>query len=309
LDSKLQIIDETGSPSNALNFLGLNGDLATGQNSKVTVTTDFGDKLLENQGNTFSMDGITYNLHNTGTTNLGSKVDTQQSVDKIKDFVNEYNKIMDKVNNLLKEKKSYDYKPLTEDQKKDMSEEEIKLWESKAKQGILRGDKDLYYFIEDMRKAIFDPIGGVGSSLHELGITIPKDYNKKGQIYIDESKLKKSLEERGDVLFNALTNISTSTDATQKYNETGALQRLKDVVNKYSGGSASILIKKAGLQNSVTEYTSVFAEQMRKKDDLIKELELKLSRKEDKLYSDFAKLEAAMNEANSQSSWFAQQMA
>lgn len=58
----------------------------------------------------------------------------------MKTFVDDYNKIMDKIYDLVTEKKDSDYPPLTEAQKEEMSEDEIKDWEKKAKQGILRND-------------------------------------------------------------------------------------------------------------------------------------------------------------------------
>ncbi len=51
-------------------------------------------------------------------------------------------------------KKYYDYKPLTADEKASLSEEEIELWEDKAKSGLLQSDSTLQSIANAMRTAI-----------------------------------------------------------------------------------------------------------------------------------------------------------
>lgn len=59
--------------------------------------------------------------------------------------------MIDMVNGKLTEKKYRDYTPLTEEQKKDMTEKQIELWEEKAKSGLLRGDTILSGATNQMR--------------------------------------------------------------------------------------------------------------------------------------------------------------
>ena len=79
--------------------------------------------------------------------------DTDKMMDGIKEFVDEYNKLVKTLNDYLDEDASYrDYQPLTAAQKKEMSEREIELWEEKAKEGLLRRDSTIETFLQQMRK-------------------------------------------------------------------------------------------------------------------------------------------------------------
>ena len=68
-----------------------------------------------------------------------TNVSSEKMVSAISDMVKEYNEILELVNSQLSTRPDNDYFPLTDEQKKDMSESEIKLWEEKAKAGILFG--------------------------------------------------------------------------------------------------------------------------------------------------------------------------
>lgn len=57
-----------------------------------------------------------------------------------------------------------------------MSEDEIKDWEKKAKQGILRNDSEMRRFMDSMQNAIF---GDKMNILNEMGISTAEDYNKE----------------------------------------------------------------------------------------------------------------------------------
>ena len=208
--SGFAIVDETGKNiSNSLDFLGLqtnsyaidsNGTtqsnftgVAVGSNSIIEVSSKDGTftKTLNEESNTFTIDGVRYNVNTTGSAEITSTQDTAPVVEKMKSFVDDYNKIMDKVYDLVTEKTNKDYKPLTEAQKEEMSEEEIEKWEKKAKEGILRNDSEMRKFMNDMENAIF---GDKMQVLRDMGISTHEDYNKKGQIALDESKFVAALQ-------------------------------------------------------------------------------------------------------------------
>ena len=58
-----------------------------------------------------------------------------KTVDLMKQFVEDFNEIMDDLNTKTRERKNSKYSPLTEAQKEAMTEKEIELWEKKAKAG------------------------------------------------------------------------------------------------------------------------------------------------------------------------------
>lgn len=291
-DAYGNFVESNPTQSDALKFLGLG--FTGGQNAEVTVMDSTGNeiKTLSEAKNVFNIDGITYNVNGVGTAELTSTQDVTKVVDNMKGFIDDYNKIMDTVYNLVTQKKSNGYPPLTDAQKEDMTEEEIKNWEKKSKEGMLRNDNDLRAFMDDMKKAMSAPLEGMGMTLADIGITSADDYNKQGQIKIDVEKFTKALQENGD-LAEKLT--------------TGAFERVKTTMNNYAGSSTSRFAKKAGIEKTASAANNLYSDQIRKQEERIKLLTTKMRTKEQQLYSKFARLEANMNKLNSQMSYFMQQ--
>lgn len=272
----------------------LNMTTTKGENSQVTVMDSNGNliKELNESKNTFNIDGITYNLNGIGQASLTSTQDVTSVVEKLEIFINDYNKIMDEVYDLVTQKKSSGYPPLTETQKKEMTEEEIKNWEKKSKEGMLRNDSELRAFMDDMKSAMLGPFESLGKSLSEIGITTVDDYNKQGQIKLDVDKFTKVLQENGD-LVEKLTS--------------GVFDKVKTTMYKYVGSSTSIFAKKAGIEKTSTDINNLYSEQIRRQEEQIKKLTTKMKTKEQQLYSKFARLEATMSKLNSQMNYFVNQ--
>lgn len=285
-DSKLSIINSDGSGNDALSFLGIDGGEVSGSNSNVVIKDASGNVLRveENQKNSFTIDSVTYNINGVGSASLTATTDTKAIVDNMKEFVKDYNAIIDKVYNLVTEKVNKDYPPLTEAQKEEMSEKEIEVWEKKAKEGILRNDSEMRRFLNDMENAL-------GMGLSKFGITSTGDYNKRGQIAFDETKFLEALREDSEGVYEAFSSTLTKS---------------KDVVNNYVGSSSSVFLKKAGMDKTATKVNNLLSEQIRRQEDKIKTLNRKFTDKENALYAKFALLESTMSKLNSQMSYLMQ---
>lgn len=299
VNSTLKIIDveevngtfvEKGT-SDSLSFLNITK--IDGQNSKITVKDSDGNfiKELNEEKNSFNIDGIIYSVNGVGEASLTSTQDVGPVVEKLESFINDYNKIMDEVYDLVTQRKSNGYPPLTDEQKKEMTEDEIKNWEAKSKEGMLRNDSELRAFMEDMKKAMLSPFEELGMDLSTIGITSVDDYNKQGQIKIDTDKFAKALSENGD-LAQKLTN--------------GVFEKVKKTMYEYVGTSNSVLVKKAGMEKSTAEFNNIFSDQIKKQEEQIKKLMTKMKTKEQQLYSKFARLESTMNRLNSQMNYLNQ---
>ena len=266
--------------SDALSFLGIDGKEVLGTNAKVTVTDLNGNFLKEisSENNTFTIDNVKYNVNGVGSAKLTSTTDTTAAVEKMKNFVEDYNKLVDRIYSNLTEKKNADYPPLTDAQKKEMTKEEIENWEAKAKQGMLRGDRELRSMLDNLNKAI-------SGSLAEFGIKLSSDYSKQGQLVFDEEKFKTSLVENGDKLTQTLSSTMDKVDEVFKNN---------------IGSSSSILVKKAGLKNTTTVVNNALSKEIERYKNRISELTRKMNAKETALYLKFSKLESTMNKFNSQ---------
>lgn len=269
--------------SDALSFLGISGDKTNGENAKVIVRDTNGNlvKEIDSETNSFTIDGVNYNINGTGSARLISTTDTTSAVDKMKAFVEDYNSLVSRINGKLKEEKNSDYQPLTDAQKAEMSKEEIEKWEEKAKQGMLRGDTELRNMLNNLTNAI-------SGSLSEFGISLSSDYTKSGQLVLDEEKFSNALIEKGDKV----------TSAIQK-----SLGEVQTVLKNNVGSSSSILIKKAGLKNTVAYSNNTFSNEIKRYEEKIQALTKKLTAKENALYKKFAALESIMNKYNNQMSY------
>lgn len=301
--SGFKIVKEDGSDSDALEFLKLEGknkdgnitnNNFVGEQSEIIVKDRNGKELkkLNEDSNSFNIDGIKYEVNSIGDANITSKQDTQPVVENMKAFVEDYNKLMDKMYDLVTQKINRDYPPLTEAQKEDMSEEEIERWEKKAKDGLLRNDSEMRKFMDDMQKSIF---GDNMKVLNEMGISSHEDYNKRGQLSLDEKKFTTALENNGEKVYELFAG-----------NNSSVMENMKSTINKYVGGSSAIFAKKAGLEKTSSAANNFYSEQLKRQADTIKVLQRKMSDKENSLYKKFGELESSMNKLNSQMSYFMQ---
>lgn len=259
------------------------------------------------KSNTFALNGVTFTLKSAGAATISVQQDTDAIVNKIKDFVTQYNDIMDKINSALTEKRYRDYLPLTDEQKDAMSDKEIERWEEKAKSGLLNGDSILYKAFYDMRNAISHPVQGVSgelNSMSKLGITSGLWY-ENGRLYIDETKLRDAVSNDPDGVMELFTKTSTATDKTQAFNESGIAQRLYNIVNN----TITAITDKAGQSNSLSKVdNSILGLQMRNMDNRIRDMEQRLTAIEDRYYRQFTAMERALNQMNAQSAWLVQQL-
>ena len=269
----------------------------------------------EGASNSITLDGVKFTFCNTNATEvqgnnnvnqvnvisqatLTGKTDTSAVKDKIVHFVNDYNKLIVKLNTLTSEKRNRDYMPLTDDQKKEMSEKEIELWEAKVKQGQLSRDSDLTRICNSMKKAMRDLVTGVSGDLEKFGIKPVADYsgNNNGTFSIDEDKLNSALENNIEDVKNIF--ISNGSTTGQK----GIVYRLKDILDNETQKSSSSLLQKAGMEGSATASNNTLSRKITAYEKRIKELESNFARREQALYSKYATLETMMNNLNAQMS-------
>jgi len=106
-----------------------------------------------------------------------------------------------------------------------VSETDIKLWEEKAKSGLLRNDRNLQRLLTDLRRSLYDAVAGIGKSPADIGLKTGS-YLEKGKISLDETTLRSALTNNPEEVMRVFTKTSTATDAATKYGESGLLNRL-----------------------------------------------------------------------------------
>ncbi|MCF0149602.1 MAG: flagellar filament capping protein FliD [Clostridium sp.] len=266
--------------------------------------------------NTVTLDGVTFKF--TGDIPAeGVSVNGKQNVTDIKDnlvkFINDYNTLVEKLNKLTTEKRNRSFNPLTADQKKEMSEDEIKLWNEKVQQGQLSRDTDVSRIANSLKQAMRSLVDGTGLNLEKIGIAPVADYQgtKNGTYTVDETKLVNALEKNSEQIMNMFINSAPKDDTLsegQKYSKTGIMNRIKDVLYKETVTVTSSLLNKAGIEGSSTAYTNEITKSIEKYEQKIADMEKDFSRREQALYTKYANLETIMNKYNSQQSYLAQQL-
>ncbi|PRR79400.1 flagellar capping protein [Clostridium liquoris] len=290
------------------------------------------------QANNFTIDGISYNLLEAEDSTFTVTQNTQKLYDKIDGFLKKYNDIVDKIQTKLTEKKDLNYKPLTDAQKKDMKDDEIKAWEEKAKKGVLRNDNNLQNLLNDLRSSFMTAVDGVSLRIGQYGADAigidTGDPKEGGKINIfNQEKFKNAIAQHGDELMNlfnktfvkddAYNNITGTSEEDKKrkqqqykFQHQGIFQRIDDILVKNVGYAkttlnSSILIKYANKQEDFSIFgasgSNTLPDQIYRKDNKIKELNSKMKDKENALYMQFSRLETVMNNYNSQAAWLAQQ--
>lgn len=280
-----------------------------GKNLHATITNSQGsvvyDETNVSTSNAPTLDGVQFNITDVGESKLVGKTDSKDSKEKIVNFINDYNTLMEKLNKLTLDTRDRSYSPLTKSQKEEMSEDEIKLWNEKVEKGQLGRDNDLRRIVNNLKNAISSSVIGLGSTLEGIGIEPMKDYStKNGMFTINEDKLTQALESDSEAVMNIFLQKPTDTTGmteSEINSKTGIMYRLKDILNnEFVSSTKSSLIQKAGLEGTVFLNENPLSKQINEYEKKIKEMNSLFSDKEQALYSKYAKLETAMNTYNTQ---------
>ncbi len=277
--------------------VGVVAKAATQAIVKVTNTKDGSFKDLDSYDNIITVNGVKITiLEETGVGNpslITSTTDPAKALDTIKAFVENYNDLINTFSKKTSEEKYRTFLPLSDAQKADMKESEIKAWEEKAKSGLLKNDGILKSAISEMRSVISGQLGGLSS----VGITTGQ-YFENGKLYIDEKKLTAALQSDPEKIMNMFKG------ATGDSGNTGIFNTLDKVMNS----AVDKFVDRAGTSkfsndtNSIFKEESVMGRQLKDYNKQISALTLRLANMETRYYKQFTAMETAMNKYNSQSS-------
>ena len=246
---------------------------------------------------TFTINNLTIEaLATTGNDEISitTSTDTQGIYDKVKDFLTEYNNIINEMTKLYNADSSKGYDPLTDDEKDSMSDKEIEKWETKIKDSLLRNDTTLSGVMSAMTTAMSQAveINGKKYSLSSFGIHtlgyLNAAENEQNAYHIDgdeddtntsgnADKLMKAISEDPDTIMQFMQNVTTNL-----YNAIG------DKMKSTTLSSAFTIYNDKQMTTQYTDYTK-----------LIKEWETKISDKEDYYYKKFSSMESALTKLNS----------
>ncbi|MDO4720807.1 MAG: flagellar filament capping protein FliD [Peptostreptococcaceae bacterium] len=311
------------------------GDTVTGQNARIQIN---GGAAIEYQSNHIEVNGlsITLKAKTSSVENIHVSLDVDGAYKKVKEWVDDYNRLIDSLSQKLNEKQYKDYQPLTPEQKEALKENDIKLWEEKAKSGLLAKDRILSQMLQQMRAGVYEKVEG-GAAGYDIGITTG-NYKDGGKLKVDENRFKKALQEEPEKVMQTLFGASEISKKEIEKNDTPQVRAEKLASNKrrhmengifvrafehMTEGMEKIVVKagpgneSALLRNVKGTILQKYATSFGSRNEIDQSLteigkridneNRRLSFLESKYWKQFSEMEKALQQMQSQSGWLAQQ--
>lgn len=264
--------------------------------------------------NNFTIEGITLQLTDVSQakydaagsvisyeeTKVTTERDTETVFNTIKSFVEEYNKMIEKLNGYVDADATYrKYAPLTDAQRDEMTESQIEKWEEKSKQGLLHGDSTIRTFLQNMRSALYTRSNTSEIALYNIGIETSSNKEDKGKLVIDEEALKKALSENPEEIEKLFVGENGLADK---------LTNIMDKTAKVSAGSPGELVRIAGATElKATQTNSTLAAELKRIDERISLLNTRYNKEKDRYWKQFNAMETIISNYSSQSAYLGQQ--
>lgn len=270
-----------------------NANKVTGEDAKIVLN----GVEYTGSSNSFTVNNLTIDaLATTGNDEISitTSTDTQGIYDKVKDFLTEYNNIINEMTKLYNASSSKGYEPLTDDEKDAMSDKEIEKWETKIKDSLLRNDTTLDGVMSAMTSAMSKgvEINGKKYSLssfgiHTLGYLKAAD-NEQNAYHIDGDEDDTNTSGNADKLMKAISEDPDTIMQFMQQVATNLYTAIGDKMKSTSLSSSFTIYNDKQMTTQYSDYTK-----------LIKEWETKISDKEDYYYKKFSSMESALTKLNS----------
>lgn len=312
LKSYVDYAKEIQEKTTAGEDLGYNADAVRIDGQDATIYLN-GAKFVSNT-NTFSINGLTINALATTTTEeriqsgladddavtITTSTDTQGIYDKIKDFLSEYNSLINAMTSAYNAESTSDYEPLTDDEKEAMSESEIEKWEEKGKSGILRRDTTLSTLMSTLTLAMSKSyeINGEYYALSSFGIKtlgiMNAEKNEHNAYHIDGDEDDDTVKANTDKLMAA---IIEDPEAVAEF-----FQKVStEIYDQLGKQMSSTTLRSYGTFYNDKEMASEYSDYTK----TISKWEDKIADLEESYYKKFAAMESALATLQSQSSQLA----
>lgn len=259
-------------------------------------------------GLNISVNGVTDDVADPDSTDLSSlndstaisintTTDSQGIYDTVKDFLTEYNNIINEITKLYNADSAGSYEPLTDDEKDKMSDTEIEKWETKIKDSLLRRDSSLSSVMNAMMTSMSQPIeiNGKSYSLSSFGIQtlgfLNAAENEQNAYHIDGDEDDENTSGNQDKLMAAITSDPDTVIEFMKQLSTNLYKSIDDQMQSNDLRSRYKIYNDKEMDKQYTNLTKT-----------IKEWESKVSDKEDYYYKQFSNMETALAKLQSQTS-------
>lgn len=298
---------KTGEKQN----FSLSGDVATafgfagtenkGKNAQYRYN---GMEVFTSETNQITVNGIKANLKAVGKTSLYIEKDVDAAYKQIVDFFKTYNvlvKEMQDKESVAIPRSQRDMEPLLDEEKKGMSETDVKKWEETLRGRVFKRDRNIRSLLQDMRTTLATTVvqnNGNYNALSSLGIRTGEFKEGTGALLFIEgdselggkradmpNKLKEALEKDPEAVAELLSKVSSE---------------LSDkMANKMKGTS---------LRTYMHFYDDkALKEENRQVENRIRNMEAQLDILEERYRRQFTAMEKALAKSNSTAGWLTQQ--
>ncbi|MYL70013.1 flagellar hook-associated protein 2 [Halobacillus litoralis] len=262
-----------------------------GTDARFTYNNSF---EMTSHTNDYSLNGMNFTFNEVGTSTVTVSNNVDDSFEKVMKFVEKYNEVIEDLNGKTEEKRYRDFQPLTAEQKKDMEEEEIELWEEKSKSGMLKGDSVVSGVLSSMRQNWYTPVENDGeySMASQIGITTTSNYREGGKLEVDEDQLRQALRDNP----NSVAKLFSGSDANP-----GIARRLETSIEN----ATKSIERKAGKPTSL-DNNFLLGRQIESINDEMDSFQDRLNAIENRYWREFGAMEKAIQKMNSQSAFIMQ---
>lgn len=252
------------------------------------------------ESNTFEVNGLTITAlqKSEEEVTLTTRRDTEGVYNIVKNFLKEYNAIINEMDKLYNAESTKGYEPLTDDEKSELTDSEIEKWETKIKDSILRRDSNLSSLSSAMKNIMLQgaTVNGKQMYLSSFGIEtlgyFSSAENEKNAYHIngdedDAAVSSKTNDLKAAIAADPDTVISFFSQLAQNlYAELDKQSRSIDGVRSFGS-----FYDDKRMEDEYKNYTTK-----------IKKQEDKLTALQDKWYNKFAAMETALAKLQSNQS-------
>lgn len=254
-----------------------------------------------NASNTFIINGLTIEAQavtGEGEKNaitISTNTDTQAIYDKVKDFLTEYNNLINEITKLYNAESAKDYEPLTDEEREAMSDEQIEKWENKIKSALLRRDNTLGNVMNAMINSMSQTyeVGGQKLSLSSFGIStlgfLNAAENEQYAYHIDGDEDDENTSGKKDKLMAAIQENPDQIMDFMKQLAGNLYSAIDEKMKSTELSSAYKVYNDKELDNEMTDIEKLLAK-----------WEDKIAEQEDYYFDKFSQMEVALSKLQSQ---------
>lgn len=258
-----------------------------GQNAIIYLN----DAEFTSKNNVFDVNGLTMTIlsDTKEKVTITTQEDTQGVYDMVKNFLKEYNALVNEMDKLYNAEAAKGYEPLTDEEKAELSESDAEKWEQKIKDSLLRRDSSLNSVSNTLVNIMAEgvEVDGKRMFLSNFGISTLSYFeaadNEKHAYHIDGDPDDEATGGNADKLKSM---IASDPETVSKF-FMGLAEKMNDAWSSMRSTNALKSFNSVYNDKSMKEQYDSYKDKIAKQEELLTQLE-------DKWYNKFTAMETAL---------------